>query len=1063
MFRARRRAFLLILAITLVFVLLTLTLGLITSLKGSSLQRLTVLRQFDSTRAGLESEAAVLSAMRGKSLDYNPSLLKGKERFQAPGTEMPAYVTWGDGNLGTSRLDVPESQLLISSKLFDYVRQDPFGRVGYDDAALHTVLDGQKAPAQVSTVQARLPSGKSFTSQIAAGLPYAAYAPAGSIEIEGNLVHQVNPAIDTDFSNSGCFSEAFWSAVPVAVAARDNVGVEGKAPVARLYSAQGRITAPTGTEARSGLKVRDNFSQRLFQNIDGPNGAIAQLRARALDKTAWIVGKPLTPSGIYNMFTGRQNPMAIFSLEQACSFPLFPVPGIAEGEGYVAILFHVPYPPNFTNAINLKTFEDLFQLLNPMRVWKDAVRTVDDLAKTVEDLGESLGDLLEAAWDALTGDEKAAKKKYEEAKDRLNDAEKALGDAVNAVYDLIGGPLKDILNKIISCAVAKPPETTTDEELFKTFGWSYVEFVEKFITVGFDAAKALFDLIRGQAKAGYLDTIFEDFTTACRLVHFVDRGPTGNYDASSKLSQAQFTSDGGFVLCATWNVPRGRSLKWSSPAGKVSTFTVKGDLWVQRGATMVVEGNLVLKRPTPEEWAYNFADKSPPEEDDFFYPSGRILLEEGATLVVTGDLQAEGDETLGSLALGSRLGSQHPITSGLFCQGNLKLKHGTATGVAVDELLKYYTDHGLEELRDALDRFIAPFFQDAYAVAARFVGPFSTRKCWFADYCTTFVVIPELAEFLLQGPWPIPLMYGNCLPKLFDPLSSLYKVELNAVLGPNLVTQCSWWLLGPGCVPMVPKNPGLLEEAGVFRPLADASWDELSKEMLKETVDEFENEVLPTLVKDVINIAISTIINEIISEGIPTGSCGSGSLSPGKSSQSLGKLVEKVAEKIVDKVKERIKMRLGEALRQLLRVLRGKIREELSRGNEAGGAEQAGVLVYAGKSLEIGTGEENGTAAGLFLARGDIEIHCRRVLGSLISLTGNIRCNDLYFQPYFTAASLYLPPRANDYGTDVNVPESFQGMEEIFQDIVYPLTPWGGTPFDCTSGTAWVMGKGWRP
>jgi hypothetical protein len=1067
MLRKRRpnRAFALIMALIFVFILLTLALGLISSEQGAGIQQLAVVRRFVASRLGHEAEAALLLAERGTPLAYNSLKLQGVDTIGLRNfPQASGRFSWASGLGRDSRLARVPSSLASSANIFNTKALNPYGAFGYADENRQTVWGDASVPAWTSAGRLQTPGDRDYCLSVGPGWPYAVYAPAGQVYIQGDVFGWSNPTIEeTTKQKLPPMDNRFRSGVPVNVAAQRTVRVDGNYEHGRAYSATREVSLARGSRAiaMSGRNTNPHAIAQLFDQIDGSDGVVNKLRNCAVDKSDFIIGRVLDVSGFMDLIRGKREIGAIFSLQQACSFPWIPIPEIQEDELWTVVGFSVPYPPNLAagNWANWDYAKKLIgDMINLKNAWKAAKQVLKDAERVLEDAGKVLDDLLNSLIDVLEGDIDKAKADVKKAQDAVDDAEQAVEDAWNNIINGIFGPLKQILDDIISAIQTKPPETRYQEEKFSTTGFAYYELIKKFFVDGTkDAITTIIDLIKGKNIEDDLDNLFNDIAQEIRLVHFCDRGPTGKLDG--EVSKAQFPTSGGFTMCATWNVPRGRTMKWrDSKAGSGATFIVKGDLWIMRGATLVVEGNLKLQKPSPAEWAYRASADVPPEEDDPFFPSGRIFLEEGATLVVTGDLEAEGDRNLGTVVVGSKLNSEHPITSAVFCRGNMTLKHGTGSGVPLDEFLYYYADMQ-STVKKLYDGVIDPLFEDIGTMVARIVGPFHTRECWFASFQTTFVIIPELIEIGAQGPWPIPLPYENCARKMFDPFSKVYKYELNAVLGPNLLTHCDWWLFGYGQVPFMPKVPSLLEQSSVFGSLG-SDWEEMTRSIAEEILKSFVKDVLPAIAKDLITTTVTTIVSNLIGEGMNAKCLGGSSEGGG---ESAGKKAESdILDKILEKTIEKVKIELKDMALNVAKLVRNKVYEEIGKDvrSQTLTQELPGVLLYAGGNMRIGDGGEPGPmVAGMVLAKGSIEIQSEQTIGVVCSLNGDVTTRNFAYYPYWTSASIYVP---QNLGASSSVPGEFKDFANVFEDIVHPGTPKDGSTVDITPDYYTTIAKGWR-
>ena len=104
-------------------------------------------------------------------------------------------------------------------------------------------------------------------------------------------------------------------------------------------------------------------------------------------------------------------------------------------------------------------------------------------------------------------------------------------------------------------------------------------------------------------------------------------------------------------------------------------MTVQGDLWLQRGTAMVIDGDLRVESP------------GVPSISDSSLPSGRVFFEEGSTLIVTGNFDCEGSSQFGSIMVGGEPNEIHPISSALMVEGDINIPHGIYAGHTIPDLV----------------------------------------------------------------------------------------------------------------------------------------------------------------------------------------------------------------------------------------------------------------------------------------------------------------------------------------------------------------------------------------
>jgi len=447
----------------------------------------------------------------------------------------------------------------------------------------------------------------------------------------------------------------------------------------------------------------------------------------------------------------------------------------------------------------------------------------------------------------------------------------------------------------------------------------------------------------------------------------------------------------GFTSEATWNVPQGRCLALKGDV------TLKGDLWIQRGACLHVQGNLRLLRPPAR--SYRLLDNP-------LSPSGRIFIEPGGSLVVDRNLTVEGGSALfGSVVVEAPLGQASALTSAILCQGDVKLKYGVQPGISLDNLVAYVAETtGNSELKKIHRQLLQPLLTQVAPNAAKIFGPFHIRKPYLASSATTLSLY-----FIIPGPGP---PYPNIMVKIFRVLASAYGISLNAALGENLYTQSDWWLFGEGAVPIVPRVDAetLLDSLKKLQFKVPVAKDPAG--FFKNRLQSFVTKVVVRITTDVISTCIGEIIKALTSviQGGKQATAALGAVIDGVLAQfqtSLEELIEELKREfelaVTDAVKDLVVKPLLELVKDLVRQLEASVERSVLR-------DAPGLMIQAGGSLTIASPEEQcPLALGLFVARKNVLIQTERCLGSIISLEGNIQARQLTFIPHFTNASLYVP------------------------------------------------------
>lgn len=455
----------------------------------------------------------------------------------------------------------------------------------------------------------------------------------------------------------------------------------------------------------------------------------------------------------------------------------------------------------------------------------------------------------------------------------------------------------------------------------------------------------------------------------------------------------------GFKSVCTWNVPEGRTLMLRG------NVTIKGDVWVQRGASMVVKGNLTVVAPPPRTFH---------GIDNPLCPSGRIFLEPGATLLVEKNLTCTGGTPLGgSVVVESPLGQAAPITSAILCRGDLSLKYGVHPGLRVDNLFGYVGEvANLRELQTIQEKVLTPLLTELAPNAAKIFGPFHMRKPYIAQFATTVSLY-----FIIPGPGPT---YPNILVRIYRMLAAVYGVSMNAVLGENLYTQSDWWVFGDGVVPIVPRVDAetLVDNVRNIRFRMPHLTDPL--DFFEKRLQQFVERVVTRLIGDAISTALGEIVNAIANVlqvgkqlSVAAGAIVDTFLNQFRTSiNDIIHELEKEFELTVEAgVREYVERPLRALVNDLIRQVEGSVEKSVLR-------DAPGALLYAGGSLTIGSATDPPPlAVGMFIAKGMVNVQAERCLGSLLSLEGDVKARKLIFNPFFTTASLYVPKSKPDWNS----------------------------------------------
>lgn len=775
---------------------------------------------------------------------------------------------------------------------------------------------------------------------------YAAYAPKGKITL-GRVMGWANPT----FEDKREVDKAF-SGVPTVIACQDELEL-GKLTYGQAYSQNGPIDLGT---ASSGVGYQGAFPFKAYEvSLESKLDSLVDTfysAASSGDKTSLISGGGLdTIATIVKMIFGEKGEPNL-SLEQAWEFPLPMIPAFSNtipGTFY-EFYFHMPFPPDFSK----------FDSESPKK-GKEQADKVKSIGKERNDLDKKI----KAKNSEINKTSSSSKrKKLREEKEKLEEEKKKkdeeLGDLKSEIEKRSEEATKEITDKIGSSQPAAPETRAEDKDLPKktgVLGWSYSPLVTR-----------MFDFLVGIITGTKtMEDIAEVVSAKVRVVHYGDKDTAPDFEFDPHLSGT-----------STWTVPPGRTFRYRG------NMTVKGDVWLQKGSTMAIEGDLELVNPDPSINPLKAA--------------GKLVMEEGSTLVVKGDLTCDGTSRYGSLWVCSRPGRLAPITTAILVTGNAKFPYGSYSATTLEDAVGWLSDEfgGPKEIEQALE----VIFTDVAPNLGKIVGPFHTRRPYFAQFAATFQLTQINTPFgPIFIPTPIPLPRKNQLVPIFRALTIVYTPSMNFALGENLYAQSDWWVFGDGAVPAIIKvapqpllNSVKTINLSKFKP--DIEWD-----------DELLN-VSDELIKQALEFAIEKVARAIVKQAIAA-------------AIPFGSIVAEVADQFVDAIDDRgdrldaLKTRLlEETLDPILRPLK-KWADDLKELiedhlEEAYLREVTGPLIYA-ESVTVGDGNRPRLMAGMIVAKNNIDISARVFVGSLTSLKGDITAETFYYTPSFTRASLYKP------------------------------------------------------
>jgi hypothetical protein len=927
-------------------------------------------------------------------------------------------------------------------RLFPDSVSSGFPRIGYPQAA--GVVNGT-LPTNHTAVAFRAPGSGRYVAVYEGNFPYGAFAPHGSITSTGPVVAWGNPTTaEVASARKDGPNPDFLTPVPVRLLAQEAIRVK-LFPHGKAESSLGPIDAPGGGLAFTReLTAQDGYGNDLRRRV---NEAFNDLAQDPLDKTQYLSGHPLTITSFLALFTGDTSQWwGLMSLQQAMMLPIPIFPQVRTEPWAEILSFQVPFLAEFGGSatyaklINDKIteFYELFE-----SAWK-AVKDTWDAVKSGEILNPAkLKELLEDYYEAT--------KNYAILLSNI----KTYIEVFKLLVKFIKDPANFLQNEF-HVITEQVPVNEEQEKNVETLGWVYGEL--------FWGLAKNFATLFSNPKSLLTDNTF---ITPTRVVHLGGTVPEFYWRDGEPLKSDTLTRNRPWdampdylYMKTTLTVPRGRTLKLRD------NVQVAGDVWLQRGSTLYIAGNMAVTHPS--SWTDSDLNEMKDTTAAFmpnWVPKGRIIMEEGASLLVDGQLFVKGGTPVGgSITVTAPLGRVQPVTTTVLCKGNVYLEYGVCGGALIDD----YCEAALKNSSDDTARsypakFLKPYFTDIGPNTAKFIGVFSTRLPWFAQYKTTIEMFPWLASVdLPPGPYPMPLPYYSCLPKLFSRLSWLYRIELGFSLGNNFYPMARTWPFGRGSVPVMPrvippgKGPDIEE---ITRNAPD--W---SVRFFAEALQEFVLHGFADVFRDAINAAGRQYLEHMISELMPGDtSCEGKEAGADERQEKIEKTILKAI--LTETAKESLK-----ALARTTLALHRAIEAELSdhMGDTAVDSpvfrEVPGLFLYSGGTLSMGSGDHYRPcwlASGFFVAENDIDLKAERTVGALVSLKGDIRTQDLHFYPYFTRASPYRPQRMGEY-PDNKIPDLLVISGNIIKDVIQFNVPVGGAARESlTRNTYHITARGW--
>ena len=946
---SKGRAFILPLALVFLFVLLLLEVGLVSLQQIAEENTLTEASRLASL-VGSEEIYAHLGEAIETNAPSGPANLDGRISYKVPQSQLVLSANWNDQK--SQNFPLPATWASFENILK--------GNPGLPKLSYYTSSEDNALPIGHSRLELANSATPRATrvANFSHTFPYGIYAPKGSITAS-SISSFANPL---EYESDQPITEE--TGRPVDLCAGRDITVSDFYSSGRALSVQGNVSLPSGTNspgaiAFSGHPIRPNPWETQFQNLVTLSNTVAE---GSLDKTGFFDDQVFTSEHLRQLFSGDMSGLeSIFGVGQACKVPFFPIPAVQDDVLLFVFYIHHPYPVDFSGVARSG----------------DDSKKLEEKSKELQVKQEELKEKQEEL-DAEQSKKDPDKSKVKSLKGEVSDLEEEI-DKLNKQIEDLSKKLSDDADDIQkNITQSKVPQTGTEDAEQVTKGWSYLFILS-------DILKFAVDLISGKDP---FEAVFEP----CRVIHLGGSNPGWNW------------SDGSIDMKANLTVPRGRTLQLSK-----SHVKVRGDVYLQEGAVLKIDGNLTVE--VPGEWT----DFKGVEASDYGgFPNGRVIIEEGASLIVSGDLDVQGGSYHeGSILVSSEYGPNNALTRLVQAGGDITLKHGMTPVVKFGDLVDELA-HENKALQGFNDDFFRPLVEEVFTVTGKmpYVGPWQWRKSWFASYATTFEFIPWLEEFGLGGPWPIPLPYDNCLIKVFNYMSMIYSVELNAMTGENLYTHSPFWLFGQGVTPVFLKvNPKLVED-----DLAGLEWGKITLESIEEEALAFLKDDMPKFAVNVIENIITEIIEQSVRSLIPFNppSCGS------KENEEAKEIEEVVEEFLKDALKEfgGIAKR---SFQKILLTMKNEVYNHINGSDEAYSVNRQlpGIVVAAGGQLNISQDTQSILALGLLIAENDINIGSNQTVGTVISLEGRVNLEALLHYPYFDRVSLYQPKKHVDVFTSL--------------------------------------------
>jgi hypothetical protein len=618
------------------------------------------------------------------------------------------------------------------------------------------------------------------------------------------------------------------------------------------------------------------------------------------------------------------------------------------------VWLHVPFQPDL--GFSSKHDPDLSRLNDLAKEQEEASALLREAADKLQAAKQAL-EAAQAAYDANPSDANREARDLallavQVAQDAFEDVQEFMEESAEEAADIADGKL--------GSGASPLPQTREEDPEGRDgqWGWNYSQTMAK-----------MFNLVKTIVGGGDLKEVAASISSNVRVVHY---GP------ADEVPGFEWTGD-RFLSRSTWTVPASRTLRYDG------SMEIQGDLWLQRGTVMVVNGNLKVASPVATV-----------SITDSFAPSGRVFFEEGSTLIVKGDFECQGSAHFGSIMVAGEPNEIHPISSSLLVDGEVNIPYGTFAAHTLPDLIAALGLPGTEEGAGTVGNLL----EQQAPLLSKLAGPFHLRNPYYARYATTFqmVTIPFPPVVVIT---PVPSPKENLWVFAFRAKTFAYTAALNATLGENLYTQSDWWPFGNGVVPMAMSLD--LGEA-IRSALAATSLLE-SAELDPATIETEITEFVETLADKTVGWALKEAVARLTEEAARI-------LAPG----GFGPVLD-LANAIADELRTEenaiddfyqgfvsdFQTRMGDHGRTLL----GSLLENTNVLEADKYLKEYAGLLIQGRNITIG--EEARQVAGMLIAREDIRSSARLTIGTLLAHQGDIRVGNFLYYPYFNQASLYLP------------------------------------------------------